>query len=169
MGYAIADSEGGFEIDSLVPGAYRIRASHMDWIEVEQAVTVGRGKENRAVLQVAAQGGMFEITVKDPGGRPVEGALLTVKRPDGAEMRLDSVKFGRLYQERKKASPDLDYQTLNQRRYRTDDRGVVERRFLPAGRFIVEVSKAGYRTARVDAESHAGVTTRLAVTLAPEK
>jgi len=169
MGYAITDAEGGFEIDSLVPGAYRIRVSHMDWIEVERTVTMRRGKENRVVLQVAAQGGVVEITVKDTNGRPVKGAWLNVKRPDGADMRQDTVKYGRLHQERKKTSPDLDYQALTRRFYRTDVQGVIERRFLPAGRFIFEVNKAGYRSTRVDAESHAGVTTRLDVTLVPEK
>ena len=169
MGYAVTDAEGGFEIDALVPGAYRVRASHVDWIEVEQTVTVRRGKENQVVLQVAAQGGIIEITVKDSGGRPVEGASPTVKRPDGVVMQPDSVKYNRLLQERKKVSPDLDYRTFTRRQYRTDDQGVIERRFLPAGRFLVEVRKIGYRTVRVDAESHAGVTTRLAVTLVPEK
>jgi protocatechuate 3,4-dioxygenase beta subunit len=167
MGRGITDQAGGCRITSIAPGDYVARASHGDWIEVERAFTVRRGRENHVELKLEAKGGTFEVSVKDPRGRPVEGATLRVMRPNGAVMYPDNLKYGRLYQELKKTSPDLDGQVFRARRYRTSADGMVERRFLPAGRLIIEVNKAGYRPGRQEAESLSGVTTRVAITLEP--
>jgi len=164
-----SDREGNFEIVPIPPGEYRLHVSHRDWIEVEQRTVIRREKENRVEVTLLEEGGTFEITVRDPAGRPIEGAFHRLKRINGQGLAPDRFKTERFLREKHKDLPDEDVKKLIRRYYSSNARGIIERRFIPPGRYSIEVGKKGYRKGRAEAEAQAGVRTHLSVTLKAEK
>jgi len=141
--------EGRFTVPALTPGRYWLRAAssdHPEWdatIEVE----VRPGAENRADLRFTP-GGRLSVYVKDEARRPVRGATVTVKRPDGMILPLQTGKYTkekwkRILEEGPKAQRTFFPSFLE-----TDDTGSIHPRYLPPGPYLVEVKAPGFQTAQ---------------------
>jgi len=167
VGAAITGRLGRFSIHSLVPDEHWVRARHPDWIEARALVTVGRHRTPEVALRLHKEGGVLEIRVRDSAGTPLAGVGVKIRRPCGAVMDLDEDKAYQRFQALQNANPDLSYLYYHSTCYWTDSNGILERHFLPPGRFLVEAHLFGYRPGRVEVEILAGVRWGVEVILMP--
>jgi protocatechuate 3,4-dioxygenase beta subunit len=158
--------EGRFTVPALTPGRYWLRAAsfdHPEWdatIEVE----VRPGAENRADLQFTP-GGRLSVYVKDEARRPVPGATVTVKRPDGMILPLQTGKYTKEKWKRILEEGPRAQRTFSPRFLETDDTGSIHPRYLPPGRYLVEVKAPGFATAQKPFRIAPAHLTAVAITL----
>lgn len=77
--------DGRYEILGLREGTYQIRASRAGYAEaVRRDVEIARGEENRLDVELE-EGIEVAVLVTDPGGKPLSGAVVRLRRPDGEE------------------------------------------------------------------------------------
>ena len=132
---------GTFAVKSLASGDYVVRACGRGWIESGLDATVRPGRSAMVEIRLLAEGGVLEVTVKDGLGMPVDSAAVQVRRPDGGVLLID---------DRVLMIP-----------HSTDSNGVLVRKALPPGRFVVEAKRYGYVTARDEVEIQAGARARV--------
>lgn len=155
VGRATTDRDGRFRCTGLRREHVVVRASHPEWVEVEKEVTPGN-EPPKVELRLTADGATVTVTVVDGVGKPVAAAPVRFSRE------------GRLVQPSlyKEAPPRGESVTEARRGlYQTDEDGRHVRRFLPRGRYTIEVNiPEGRGSVAVDVETGAAraVTLRLA-------
>ena len=86
---AITDDEGGFVLDGLAPGRYRLRATKSGHVDAEYGapsadqagtlVAVAAGQSIEGLVITLSRGGVITGTVVDPEGEAVEGVAVTAR------------------------------------------------------------------------------------------
>ncbi|MBN2490382.1 MAG: carboxypeptidase regulatory-like domain-containing protein [Planctomycetes bacterium] len=156
VGRAATDRDGWFRCIGLRQERVIVRASHPEWVEVEKEVTPGNALPE-VELRLAADGATVTVTVVDGAGKPVASVPVQFSR-DGRLMQPDYFKD--------KPPPGTDPRGANQRLLQTDENGRHVRRFLPRGRYTIEVDVSeGRGSVAVDVEI--GATTAVTLRLAP--
>ena len=156
VGRAETDRDGRFRCTGLGRERVLVRASHPDWVEVEKEVTPG-DDQPEVELRLAAGGATVTVTVLDGAGKPVVAAPVQFFR-DGRLMQPNYLKD--------RPPSGTDPGGMNLRLYQTDENGRLIRRFLPRGRYRIEVDTSeGRGSVAVDVEL--GATKAVTIRLAP--
>lgn len=143
---AVSDVDGMAELRKIPAGAQRIRIEAQDRARMLRTISIGAGP---AELSVSLPPGQEVVgTVIDPSGAPLPGATVEVSQREPAE---DSPPWARL-----------------PFRWRSGPDGRLRIAGLAAGATILEVSRDGFRTGRIELEIPAGGTTpTVTIELAP--
>ena len=166
LGVAMTDDSGCFVIQHIPPGAYLARATqegHPDQEGLER-IDVAAGGETRVSLSLAICG-RFQAWVKDRGGRAIQGAIVTVRREDGAIVKLDRWRYyAELRRRFRTEGVEVNF-TFWPPFTRTDKAGVTRHRYLAAGRYLAEVSAPGFQAKKQAFTMASSMDTRLEVTV----
>ena len=149
----------------MEPGAYEVRARHSDWVETARRIEVAPGPIAPVDLLLERTGGSVRVRVVDEANQPVKGARIHVVRTDGTFMHPDRAKYEQAFFAARRANPDLVFEAWIESYTRTDARGELVRRFLPAGRFTVRAEAAGYEPGTTGVSIQVGVESRALVVL----
>ncbi|MBN2490861.1 MAG: sigma-70 family RNA polymerase sigma factor [Planctomycetes bacterium] len=151
------DTQGDFSVKSLASGTYLLRACHPEdttWgTELLLAIDQGRTTSCRVDLVPCPP---LCVTVHGPDDTPVPAARIRVLRPDGTELRPLVSRWEREIQTRGFSPLAFSF---------TDADGVMDRRVLPPGDYVVEASKDGYRTASATLAVRPGVPAAVSLRL----
>jgi len=136
---ARADERGRYRVEGLAPGDYVLRAYHLDvktW-GAQELVSLDRGRTAAFPVYFMVLSGLH-VAVRDQEGQPVAGARIRIRRADGVELHPLWNRWAQEYGEGR----------INARAFWfTDAAGVMNRRMVPPGSYVVEASREGYRTA----------------------
>jgi hypothetical protein len=86
---AVTDDEGKFSIGDLVPGEYRVEASHADYAPVWTPPIPTGSKSLRLQL---APGGSIAGTIRSEDDKPISGATVVALRHTGGMMRVQQAR-----------------------------------------------------------------------------
>jgi len=159
------DAKGRFRMEHARPGHYFARATHLDWIEVLQPVTLVARETAHLELSLDRTGGTVHVIARDADGNPVAGARITIHRLNGHLLHPNRTRYEATYLEQKKRTPDLKYADFYRSYTETSAAGEMRRTFLPSGRFKVRATLKGYLPAEAPVETQAGVESTVALTV----
>jgi carboxypeptidase family protein len=142
---ATTDRNGRFALTSLRPGTLLITASDRDWIQTTRSIVVNAGSPAIVDITLESRGARLRVEVKTADGKPIDNAAVKVKSEQGRTLHVELFKYSQRFRTLKESHPDLDPDTYRRSHFVTDSHGVLTRRFLPAGRCRVEVTRRGYR------------------------
>ena len=157
------DQGGRYSVEQVQPGAYEVRASHPEWVEVAKRIQIASGTISPLDFVLERTGGFMRVIVVDDRNQPVQGARIHVLRSDGTFLNPDRTKYERAYFEEKRSNPDLKYEAWVESYTRTDTKGVLVRRFLPSGRYEVRAEAGGFEAGTGKVEIRAGVESKVRI------
>lgn len=160
---ADTDRGGRYAVEQVQPGTYEVRASHPDWVETSRRILVGSGTIPPLDFVLERTGGSVQVVVVDGRNKPVQAARIHMLRSDGTFLNPDRTKYERAYFEKKRSSPELEYEAWVDSYTRTDARGVLVRRFLPSGRLKVRAEAGGFEAGTTKVEIRAGVESKVRI------
>ena len=166
QGVAMTDDSGCFVIQHIPPGAYLARATqegHPDREGLER-IDVAAGGVTKVRLSLAVCG-RFQAWVKDRTGRVVLGATVTVRREDGAIVKLDRWRYFAELRRRYRIEGAKVNITFWPPFTRTDKAGMTRHRYLAAGHYQAEILAPGFQAKKQAFTMASGMDTRLEVTL----
>jgi hypothetical protein len=138
-------ADGRFGIGAFSSGRYLLRAcdaAHPEW-DLFKEVLVAPGTETRLKLGLGLAG-RLSVRVVGDHGEPVPDARVGVRREDGVPIPLFSSKYVREAMERVRQGGTRAQSAFFPSFTRTDDAGSIHPRFLPSGRYVVEIAASGF-------------------------
>jgi hypothetical protein len=130
---ASAEPDGRFEISGLCKGTYVLRATAPGRAWSERKVFIGPDSQPEPVEFVLSRGDSISGVVRDPEGKPIEGATVTPTARhhyDGDTLRY--ITYG---------GPD---------EVKTDDAGKFRFSGLQEGRYVIEVKASGFKDQKLE-------------------
>jgi hypothetical protein len=77
--HTITDANGGWQLDAVDPGRYRVSATAVSFIPVTNEVRIaGRGEQTGINLAMVMGGALLSGTISDIGGGPIESVLVRI-------------------------------------------------------------------------------------------
>lgn len=139
----LASIEGEFRLKLFRPGQYRLEASHPKFVRCSSVAHLLPRGAARHMIKMASTSATLRVRVLDRQGRPIRGATVLIRRPNGQVLEPDAFKYEKLFRQLREREAGIQRLGFLLSYHLTNENGEVSRRFLPQGAHIVEVRGVG--------------------------